>query len=70
MQTLNHIYQLKYTQANQVSEILYVYDISNIIRLLFGFSIYASGPSRNWNIARLGIDNVSIASNQINVNCV
>ena len=69
MQTLNHIYQPKYTQGHQVSGILYLYDksntsrrnsASNSVRLFFGFSIDASGLSPNW----LGIDNVSIVSRQ------
>ena len=32
MQTLNHIYQPKYTQGHQVSGILYLYDKSNTSR--------------------------------------
>lgn len=70
MQTLNHFISLSiHRESRLVKFFTYICDMFNMLRLLFGYSIYASCPSPNW-LARLGIDNLSIANNQINDNCV
>ena len=70
MQTLNHFISLSiHRESRLVKFSTYICDMFNMLRLLFGYSIYASCPSPHW-LARLGIDNLSIANNQINDNCV
>ena len=70
MQTLNHFISLSlHRESRLVKFFTYICDMFNMLRLLFGYSIYVSCPSPNW-LARLGIDNLSIANNQINDNCV